>query len=518
MHCLSDLPSELLCHISRNLRNEELLVLCQVSKQLHFAALTVYFDRFEGVYAPTNAPAIICQPSLLALRGLLLALWVKKCHSVCCTLTTYKQFLYFIRFMSKLEPFRKLHLRFARGMEPETRKIIYVLIDLMIVIKHKGCEDMLITGGHTERAWVPGVTDLTRALRLESVVSTVDTVGRFFRRLFRRHKRDETYWITVTPSLTTLKTVTVTTDYFFTSYMSTWTIRTLNDSSITSLTLDLRFGNVPKWTHILSLLRLRHLREFVISCDSLSLQCLTQFLRRHNGITSLTTKGLLLGDNETYDKSALTVTALPKLQRLAGLPNDIRHILRLKPSFKALQYVIISDPDADGYITSLNDCLDAMAARDKSYVTSIAIKTEHTSWLLSQSNGDSERSIPHVSSLAIVWTGQRDELPPPSFTAALGGWVALFPDLEHLHWGVKRDLEGSQAERNIATTIIKHCPRLKTLELLKDPHVPNRQPPAVDVWRRDDPLAIQQLAWSQNIQRRVASCSCYEQKSKLAGA
>lgn len=174
MRHFSDLPSELLCLVSRNLENEELLVFCQVSKQLHFAALTVYFDRFAGIYAPINAPAIICKPSLAALRGLLLALWVKKCHSVCCTLHNYKQLSYLIRFMSRLEPFRNLHLRFALGMEPESKYIIFELIDLMLVIKEKRCEDMLITGGHTERALVPRVTDLTRALRLESVVSTVD--------------------------------------------------------------------------------------------------------------------------------------------------------------------------------------------------------------------------------------------------------------------------------------------------------------------------------------------------------
>lgn len=507
MCCLSDLPSEILSHISRNLGDKELLVFCQVSKQLHFTALTVYFGRFD-VHVPTDAPAIICQPSLAALRGLLLALWVKKCYSVCCTLSTYRQLSYFIRFMSKLDPFRHLHLRFARGMEPESTHIIFGLIDLMLVIKQKGCEDMLITGGHAERAWVPRVIDLTRALRLESVISTVDvsllllgprllcqispnmicsfpvkTVTRFFRRLFRPRTRGGIYWIT--PSLTTLKTVTLSTDYFFTRYMSTWTIRTLNDSSITSLTLNLHFRNAPKWTHVLSMLRLRHLREFIISSNSLSLHCLTQFLRRHNGITSLTIKGLVLEENETYDNSALTVTSLPKLRRLAGLPNDVRHILRLKPSFKALKYVTISDPDTDGYMASLNDCLDAMAARDKFYVASIAIKMEHTSWLLSQRNGDSERLMPHISTLTIAHTGQRDELPPPSFTAALAGWLALFPELEHLHWGVKRNLEGSQAERNIAAAIIKHCPRLKTLELLKDPSVPNRQSPPVGVWLKD---------------------------------
>ncbi|KAG2356257.1 hypothetical protein BDR07DRAFT_468688 [Suillus spraguei] len=82
MHHLLDLPSELLCHISKNLANDELLVLCIVSKQLHFAALTVYFDRFAGVNVPTNAPASICQPTLAALRGLLLALWVKKFGAV----------------------------------------------------------------------------------------------------------------------------------------------------------------------------------------------------------------------------------------------------------------------------------------------------------------------------------------------------------------------------------------------------------------------------------------------------
>ncbi|KAG0705587.1 hypothetical protein DFH29DRAFT_1077540 [Suillus ampliporus] len=508
MHCLSDLPSELLCHVSRNLTNDELLVLCRVSKQLHFAALTVYFDRFAGVYAPTNAPANICQPSIAALRGLLLALWVKKCNSVCCTVSNYKQLGYLIRFIAKLEPFRNLHLRFGRGMEPYSRYVIFGLIDLMIVIKQKGCEDMLITGGHTERAWVPRVTDLTRALRLEGVVSTVDTVARFCRKVFRRHKRDETYWITITPSLSTLKAVTLSTDYFFTPFMSTWTIRTLNDSSITSLTLDLRFRNAPKWTHILSMLRLRHLREFVISSNSLSLKSLTQFLRRHNGLTSLTTKGLSLEDNETHDKSALTLNGLPKLKTLAGLPNDIRHILRLHPSFKVLKHITVSDPDADGYISSLNDCLDAMVARNKVYVTSIAIETEHTSWLLSQGNGDPERAMPPITSLTIIWKGQNDELPSPSFTAALAGWVALFPALEHIHWGVKRVLEGSQAERNIATAVINRCPRLKTLELLRDSPVHERQPPPVDVWLRDDPLAIQQLAWSQDVRLSVASCSC----------
>lgn len=174
MHCLLDLPSEILCHISKNLANDELLVLCIVSKQLHFAALTVYFDRFTGVNAPTNAPASICQPTIAALRGLLLALWVKKCDSVCCTVTNYTQLKFLTRFIAKLEPFRNLHLRFGRGMEPYSKHVIFGLIDLMIVIKKQGCEDMLITGGHTDRAWVPGVTDLTRALRLEGVVSTVD--------------------------------------------------------------------------------------------------------------------------------------------------------------------------------------------------------------------------------------------------------------------------------------------------------------------------------------------------------
>ncbi|KAG2346686.1 hypothetical protein BDR05DRAFT_958830 [Suillus weaverae] len=508
MHCLLDLPSELLCHISKNLANDELLVLCIVSKQLHFAALTVYFDRFAGVNAPTNAPASICQPTVPALRGLLLALWVKKCNSVCCTVNNYAQLRFLTRFISKLEPFRDLHLRFGRGMEPYSRHVIFGLIDLMIVIKKQGCEDMLITGGHTDRVWVPGVTDLTRALRLEGVVSTVDTVARFCRKLFRRHKRDENYWITITPSLTTLKVVNLSTDYFFAPFMSTWTIRTLNDSSITSLTLDLRFRNAPKWSHILTMLRLRHLREFVISSNSLSLQCLTQFLRRHNGLTSLTTKGLSLEDNEAQNKSVLTLNALPKLRTLVGLPNDIGHILRLQPSFKVLKHINISDPDADDYISSLNDCLDAMVARDKVYVTSIAIKTEHTSWLLSQCNADSERAMPPIASLTIIWKGQNDELPSPSFTAALAGWVALFPTLEHIHWGVKRDLEGSQAERNIAIAIISRCPRLKTLELLRDPPVRKRQPPPVDVWLKDDPLSIQHLAWSHDNQHSVTSCSC----------
>ncbi|KAG1864915.1 hypothetical protein F4604DRAFT_1016162 [Suillus subluteus] len=508
MHRLLDLPSELLCHISKNLTNDQLLVLCTVSKQLHFAALTVYFDRFAGVNAPTNAPASICQPTLAALRGLLLALWVKKCNSVCCTVNNYAQLRFLTRFISKLEPFRNLHLRFGRGMEPYSRHVIFGLIDLMIVIKKQGCEDMLITGGHTDRAWVPGVIDLTRALRLEGVVSTVDTVARFCRKLFRRYKRDENYWITITPSLTTLKTVNLSTDYFFAPFMSTWTIRTLNDSIITSLTLDLRFRNAPKWAHILSMLRLRHLREFVISSNSLSLQCLTQFLRHHNGLTSLTTKGLSLEDNEAQNKSVLTLNALPKLRTLVGLPNDVGHILRLQPSFKVLQHVNISDPDADGYISSLNDCLDAMVARDKVYVTSIAIKMEHMSWLLSQSSADSERAMPPIASLTIVWKGQNEELPSPSFTAALAGWVALFPTLEHIHWGVKRDLEGSQAERNIAIAIINRCPRLKTLELLRDPPIRKRQPPQVDVWLRDDPLSIQQLAWSHDIQHSVTSCSC----------
>lgn len=310
--------------------------------------------------------------------------------------------------------------------------------------------------------------------------------------------------------------------------MSTWTIRTLNDSSITSLTLNLRFRNAPKWAHILSMLRLRHLREFVISSNSLSLQCLTQFLRRHSGLTSLTTKGLSLEDNDAQNKSVLTINALPKLRTLMGLPNDIGHILRLQPGFKILKHINISDPDADGYISSLNDCLDAMVARDKVYVASIAFKTEHASWLLSQSSADSERVMPPIASLTIIWKGQNEELPSPSFTAALAGWVALFPTLEHIHWGVKRDLEGSQAERNIAIAIINRCPRLKTLELLRDPPVRKRQPPPVDVWLRDgmclppvelpillvyceDPLSIRQLAWSQDIQHSEQIVCYYDQ-------
>lgn len=136
--------------------------------------------------------------------------------------------------------------------------------------------------------------------------------------------------------------------------------------------------------------------------------------------------------------------------------------------------------------------------------------------------------MPPIASLTIIWKGQNEELPSPSFTAALAGWVALFPTLEHIHWGVKRDLEGSQAERNIAIAIINRCPRLKTLELLRDPPVRKRQPPPVDVWLRDgmclppvelpillvyceDPLSIRQLAWSQDIQHSEQIVCYYDQ-------
>jgi len=260
----------------------------------------------------------------------------------------------------------------------------------------------------------------------------------------------------------TLNTLTIGSSMLFHPSFLLWTIETLNNSPINTLSFDSINLASNKWSDILPVITLPVLSVLSINSCDIALSDLSAFLSRHPNITTLTV-GASSVDLDLSIQPNLS-EPLPQLTTLSAPTNYIVHFLTSAHTFPKLCLTITVS-----HIISASDfaAIEKAIASVSTHQVTIALSLElhvHSDWLDMDAelgvDGDNTLAQ-HVASLVIKtgWRGleNRDKHRLPH-------WLAHFCALEKLtfvdqsRWPVN-----ARVKLTLIRSIGAACPGVKTV-------------------------------------------------------
>lgn len=259
-----------------------------------------------------------------------------------------------------------------------------------------------------------------------------------------------------------------------------WTIDTINNSSITDLSLaNLDLALDPRdnayhmtWNVFLESIHLPSLEHLCINSSNIQFGELSHFISRHPCIKSISLRCLTGGAPALLNPSRSTLP-LTKLEKLSTGPGCITYFLDHSDALVNLTYISILYPNVKfslGDFRLIDQAIASIArhfhsSRTRSLTLSIQFPGKlgtiaTNAWL--HSGGTSCRSLEKVTILVL------DMKTPYSFTPAtlslLPAWIASFPSLKHVEFSM-----GSLAVSEDSITFIESlgtvCPDIETVTI-----------------------------------------------------
>lgn len=505
-----ELPTELLEHIIQNLDDESLFQLSQTCRNLHYLALPVWFKR-NSIEVLANGWIDVHKPrSEHILPAVRMALFVPSLRGIRYYFNpgadrVLREFHELHRSAAWMPPVQELRLHFSvfenwmhHDIKPNVGRVqldVDVwrgrLTGMLDQFLNKGCKALSVTGGTT-------ICSAFTATR------TAGSKFQFFKALPRfwnvKSRKSEEFTPTASGNATiqpfpsplefrgkeqsfepiALEEFHLHSCILLHPQFLDWTLSMFQKSraiTILSLTTAMQPGALA---NLLSNITLPVLSNFKISCplvillrlESVDFPSIQSFLTRHPSITTLHVDSVLF----PHKSATLKKPILPRLLRLAAHPNYVTWLLGPQDALPQLQKVTISSHFESYDVAFDYDLFDDAIRSVASITRQVALCIRFASTL-----GVEDWFRKHVAagpkgSVISLLNGVR-ELKiccpyffncSPSTPTILSGFLALFPNLEHVHFKEHpRKLEELLLGQAFFESIASQCPTITTVKFGK---------------------------------------------------
>ena len=491
-----DLPNEIIIFILEDLEDDELFSLALLSRQLHHLALPIYLSRNGISSRPSSQLLLFDDRSNSILKALNTALFRPALNSLLCTLLCnkrsddlFRQLLMIIRILGKVSlheasitfdddnpliPAKEgiIMSRFFGDNEDPNHGLVQdlgrELTVMMELILASGCESFTISHSGT---YSPPSNEIKAAILanfhgLQFIKKKVTNLLLPFSSVFPN---------LYPPTTNALKTFNLHSSIAIHPHLCRWTINTLNNSKLTSLSISQnRFTKSSVWSLVLPCITIPSLSHFSIDLCSIKTGDLFKFLRRHPLIQNLFLGRNILSPNPSQ---ILIKSALKHVSQLTAHPKWLVHLLTPQGCFPSLSCIRIlwriQNKQHFSFVM-LNSLLEPIARRLGS------IKELHL--VLSFGSISSDWMVPSSASSSIM--DLRDGSSPPltcvthlelhigtyslplAVTTRLPRWLAEFPVLVGFKMmTMAQDGPFCDSEKDFfIRSVLASCPKLDDVE------------------------------------------------------
>ena len=495
--CILDLPNEIIIFILEDLEDDELFSLALLSRQLHHLALPIYLSRNGISSRPTSQLLLFDDRSNSILKALNTALFRPTLNSLLCTLICHKhpddfarQILMLNRLVGKVSTLHEASINFDKvnqlvstkeeivtspffgdiegpdhGLAQELARELMVMMELILA---SGCHSFTISHSGT---YLPPSDEIKAA-----ILANFHGL-QFIKKKVTRFLQPFSY---VFPSLypstgtNALKTFNFHSPMALHPHLCRWTINTLNNSNLTSLSISQnRSTDSSVWSLVLPCITIPSLSHLSIDLCSIKTSDLFKFLCRHTLIENLFLGRNIISPNPSQ---ILVKNALKHLSQLTAHPKWLVHLLTPQGCFPSLSCIRIlwriQNKQHFSFV-NLNSLLEPVARRLGS------IKNLHL--VLSFGSISSDWMIPSSTCLMDI----RDSLNSPPLTCVthlelhigtyslplavatrLPKWLAQFPVLARLKIVTMAEAGPFCASEKdyFVRSVLASCPKLDHVE------------------------------------------------------
>ena len=492
---LLHLPNELVLLICEYLGEHDLYLLSLVCRRLHSSALPICLVRcglFKSGESPEKLELFVNRAlSPEQKRGLLrlrISLDITSVKRITCELD-YPLSSFFVvgqnlhRLMEKLTSIEEVILEFthtfsslwkvAKAIEWNTWiRFLFALLSTtaskcsMLTLRQRGffpSFQVMLPGGSRRKT-----STISRPTTIDNIVGLV--VGKpSSSRSIRgdsANSPDTGNGPTRSPNAAMLNTLIIASSTLLHPSFLPWTIETLNNSPITSLSFDSINLISEEWSNILPIITLPTLSVLSIDSCSIALADLSVFLSRHPSLTTLNI-GADMVDLPLSIQPSLP-NLLPHLTTLSAPQNYTVQFLKFAHAFPRLRFLtIVSHLTFSSDLTAIEQTFASIATRQPTNIMlSLELHVHTSNWL--DTDSDARLGISGANTLAqrvtsVVikagWYGleqhARDRLP---------SWLARFCALETLTFVDQSQWPlDVQVKMTLIQSIGAACPGVKTV-------------------------------------------------------
>ena len=355
-----DLPNEIVIFILEDLEDDELFSLALLSRQLHHLALPLYLSRNGISSRPSSQLLLFDDRSNSILKALNTALFRPSLNSLLCTLLFHKrpddlfrQILMINRLVGKvslheaiinfdeaipLVPAKEdiVMSQFIRDLEDPDHGLVQEfgteLTVMMELILASGCQSFTISHSGT---YSPSSNETKAAILsnfhgLQLVKKKVTKLLQPFASMFPK---------LYPTTANALKTFNLHSPIAIHPHLCRWTINTLNNSNLTSLSISQnRSTKSSVWSLVLPCITIPSLSHLSIDLCSIKTGDLFKFLSRHPQIQDLFLGRNILSPNPSQ---TLIKNALKHVSQLTAHPKWLVHLLTPQGCFPSLSCIRI---------------------------------------------------------------------------------------------------------------------------------------------------------------------------------
>ena len=491
-----DLPNEIIIFILEDLEDDELFSLALLSRQLHHLALPIYLSRNGISSQPSSQLLLFDDRSNSILKALNTALFRPTVNSLLCTLLCHKhpddfsrQLHMINRLVGKVSTLHQAGINFdqVKPLVPPKEDIVMSrffgdpdhglaqefgreLTAMMELILTGGCHSFTIS--HSGTAILPPSDEIKAAILAnfygpQCIKKKVTRLLRPFSFMFRR----------LYPTTNALKTFNFHSPIAIHPHLCRWTINTLNNSNLTSLSISQnRSTESSVWSLVLPCIMIPSLSHLSIDLCSIKTADLFKFLRRHPLIQTLFLGRNILSPNPSQ---TLVKNALKHLSQLTAHPKWLVHLLTPQECFPSLSYVRvlwrIQNKQHFSFVT-LNGLLKPIVQRlgsTKEFHLVLSFGSISSDWMLPHSiPSDMDQDIKDGSNSLPLTCVTHLELQigayslPLAVATRLPKWFAEFPALTGLKMmTLSRAGPFGDSEKDFfVRSVLASCPSLGDVE------------------------------------------------------
>ncbi|KAF8061706.1 hypothetical protein FPV67DRAFT_292767 [Lyophyllum atratum] len=496
---LLDLPNEILLSIFEHIE-DDLYTLAQLSRRLHHLALPIYLAH-KGMSPFTGELVLFDERSEDVLQALSIALFRPTLKCVWCTFNFERPVLKYVRglvrLVERLEVLHETHLDFTNlrrfgnrdrisvdadwrervaeatgdaemeGVDVDWAMEFQVLLDAILA---KGCTTLTVclSGWGTFScpeelaSFIPSAGRFSWCFRENSVMGCLASG---IRNLLGKGKE-----ATTRPRMAgLLETFNLHSAMLLQAELCTWTIRTLNTSSISTLSLRNLDIHPEAWAIILPSIALPLLSALSIDLCSIRYPELSVFLQRHPHV-----QRLYLGRSlrEPPSEDLPPSDFLRNATHLSAAPAYLNHLLTLNSSLPALKELSIITRVHHGRhfdFGIMNNTLLPIVPRllgpsRVELTLELSFESSSDDWMLLDVAPDTRliALMQYISRLDLHIAQYRL---PTEVVARLPRWMGLFPALKEVVMRSPSQDGPTEPGERLAyiSAIFKRCPRLEVV-------------------------------------------------------
>ena len=495
-----DLPNEIIIFILEDLEDDELFSLALLSRQLHHLALPIYLSRNGINSQPSSQLLLFNDQSNSIVKALNKALFTPPLNSLKCTLLCHKhpddsfrQILMLHHLVRKVSTLHEASIHFDKVNQlisakeeismsrcfgdPEdpahglTQEFGRELTDTMESIIASGCHAFTIShsGSHLPPSEEMMTAIMSNFYGLQSIKKKVTRLFRPLSSMFPTRRLSPT----TNTNANTLKTFNLHSPIAIHPQLCRWTINTLNNSNLTSLSISQnRSTESSVWSLVLPCITIPSLSHLSIDLCSIKTGDLLDFFRRHPLIQNLSLGKNILSPNPAQP---CVKSVLKHLTSLTAHPKWLVHLLTPQGCFPSLSCVRIlwriQNKQHFSFVT-LNNLLEPVARRlgsIKELHLVLSFGSISSDWMVPSDLADTRDAGSNSPPLTCV---TRLDLHigtyslPLAVATRLPKWLIEFPDLAHLK--IMTMLETGpfcDSEKGFfVRSVLASCPKLDCVE------------------------------------------------------